>query len=347
MENFCTSKIPTGATRSVPVFTMKMDLGKVILVLLLAISIHGGAGDLFAQTSSGEGTFKKLLLLKFDTSKDGSLTGLEKTKAVEFLQKKDVDGDGQISLRERNLAVTDLYEMRDVGKQAVTKNMNPEDRNEAKRDVSWGEFLKKLPHSTEGRTFTKMPGDKGFDSKGDSFVDLTKVKGKAPGSDRITAAELDKRMANSKADRKKKQIRMGIKPLKTETKPVVALRKKDYYEGTTILVAGEDHTVVPQGAVISLPPKLTEMVAQKPRGKLLIWPLFIKKHARYITTKEVSWETAKGNDPITEQEEKAFTIGGKVVIAVYKKNPISVIEQPEEDEDVVKGAVASDTSRKR
>lgn len=283
----------------------------------------------------------------FDTSKDDSLTGLEKTKAVEFLKKHDVDGDGQISLRERNLAVTDLYEMRDVGKQVVTKNMTPENRNEARRDASWGEFLKKLPHSTEGQTFTKIPGDKGFQPKGDGFVDLTKIKGKAPGSDRITAEELDKRMTAVKADRKRKQLRMGIKPLKPETKPAVALRKKDYYEGTTILVKGEDHTVVPQGAVLSLPPKLAEMVVQKPRGKLLIWPLFIKKHARYITTKEVSWETAKGNDPITEKEKKAFSIGGKVVIAVYKKNPISVIEPAEEDAEVVKGAVASETSRKR
>ena len=116
MENFRTSKIPTGATRSVSVVTMKMDLGKVIMVLLLAISIHGGVGDLSAQTSSGEGTFKKLLLLKFDTSKDGSLTGLEKTKAVDFLNKQDVNQDGQISLDERTLAVTALNEMRDVGK---------------------------------------------------------------------------------------------------------------------------------------------------------------------------------------------------------------------------------------
>lgn len=348
MENFRTFRDTAGATRSDSVLTMKRDLGKVIVVSLLTVFLHGGAGDLSAQTASGgEGAFKKLLVLKFDSSKDGSLTGLEKRKAVDFLNQQDVNQDGQISLEERTLAVTALNEMRDLGKKVVTERMTPENRNEAKRDAVWGEFIKKLPHSTEGRTFTKMPGDAGFKREGDTFIDSTKFKGVAPGSDRVTSAELNKRLANLTSTRKRRQQRMGIKPLKKETKPALALKKKDYYAGTTILVAGEDHTVVPQGAVLSLPPKLANMVVEKPQGTLMIWPEFIKKHYRLITTKEVSYETAKGEDPISEKEKKAFSIGGKVVIAVYKKNPIEVKEPPVEEEEVVKGAVASDTRQQR
>ena len=229
----------------------------------------------------------------------------------------------------------------------VTRDMTPTDRNEAKRDASWGDFLKKLPHSTEGRTFTSMPGDKGFNMKGDVFVDSTKTKGVAPGGDRVTAAELDKRMADLTSTSKRRRQQKGILPLKKETKPAIALKKRDYYAGTTILVSGSEHTVVPEGAVISLPPNMSKMVSEKPQGTLVMWPVFIKKYSPQFATKEVSWETAKGDDPISEKEKKAFTMGGKVVVAVYKKNPISVIERPAEEEGAEKDTKVIKTTSNR
>ncbi len=346
MKNFRTSRISIGVTRSGSTRTLKSGMGKAFIVLLLFATLNGSMGVLSAQDGA-EGSFKKLLIMKFDSNRDSSLTGLEKTKAVEFLKKLDSDNDGQISLHERKLAITELNKMRDLGKKIVAKNMTPEDRNAAQRGAAWGDFIKKLPHSTEGRTFTKMPGDKGFSMKGDTFVDPTKVKGVAPGSDRVTAEELDKKLANLVSTRKRKQEQMGVKPLKKEVKRAVPLRERDYYAGTTILATGGEHTVVPQGAVLNLPPKLADMVVKKPKGTLLIWPKFVKKYSRFVTTKEVSWERAKGEDPITEMEQKALAIGGKVVVAVFNKNPISVIEPPAEEEGVIKGDVASGAGSKR
>ncbi len=351
MKNFRTFKNPVDSHRLDSANTMKKNMKNTVLALILIVCLVGSAGGLFAQggaesgTTGGEGTFKKLLIRKFDSSLDGSLTGLEKGKAVDFLNRQDRNKDGKISLDERNLAIAELNKMSDLDQRVATERMTPENRNEAKRDASWGEFMKKMPHSKEGRTFTKMPGDPGFIMKGDVFVDPTKMKGVAPRADRITAAELDARLAKETSAHKLKQQQMGLKALKKESKPAKALGKKDYYAGTTILVSGGEHTVVPERAVISLPPKLAGMVATKPKGTLVIWPLFIKKHARFVTTKEVSWQTAKGEDPISDKDQKAFSMGGKVVVAVFNKNPISVMEpKAEEGEEVVSGAVASDAA---
>ncbi len=324
--------------------TMKKNIKNAFSALLLVTLVQGGAGRLAAQAGGGEGNFKKLLTLKFDSNKDGSLTGLEKGKAVDFLNRQDKDRDGQISLKERTLAINELNQMSDLGRTVVTSKMTPEQRNAAQRKADWGDFIKKLPHSKEGRTFTKIPGDPGFKMKGDDFVDPTKMKGVAPGRDRITAAELDALMSKKAADDKLERTRKGVKPHKIESKPAKPLGKRDYYAGTTILVSGGEHTVIPVGAVLNIPTNLTSMVVKKPQGKLLIWPAFVKKYARFVTTQEVSWQTAKGEDPISEKDKKAFSIGSKVVVAVFNKNPISVMEPKVEEAEVVGGAVASDAT---
>ncbi|MFK5922240.1 MAG: hypothetical protein QM496_08680 [Verrucomicrobiota bacterium] len=350
MKNFCTFGKLINMMRSDSVNKSEKAMKYLFCGLVLIVISYGGAGDLFAQDAGvgGEGLFKKLLIRKFDSSLDGSLTGLEKGKAVDFLNRQDRNKDGQISLEERNLAIAELNKMADLDTRVATEKMTPENRNELQRDAKWGEFIKKLPHSNEGRTFTKMPGDAGFSMKGDAFVDPTRIKGVAPGGDRITAAELTERLSKEASSHKLKKQRSGVNPLKKDLKSKGIAKKRDYYDGTTILVAGDEHTVVPEGAVINLPTKLAAMVVKKPKGALLIWPEFIKKYARFVTTREVSWQTAKGEDPISDKEKKAFMIGGKVVVAVFNKNPISVIEAKLEEEDgVVAGSVASDGSRAR
>lgn len=341
-------KNPVEVSRPDSTNTMKKNIKNVFRSLLLVILLQAGAGRILAQDASGntggEGLFKKLLILKFDSSKDGSLTGLEKGKAVDFLNRQDKDRDGQISLKERTSAINELNQMSDLGRTVVTSKMTPDERNVAQRKANWGNFIKKLPHSKEGRTFTKVPGDAGFKMKGDDFVDPTKIKGVAPGRDRITAVELNALMSKKAADDKLERTRKGVMPQKIEPKPAKPLGKKDYYAGTTILASGGEHTVIPVGAVLNVPLNLTGMVVEKPQGKLLIWPKFMKKYARFVATKEVSWQTAKGEDPISEKDKKAFSIGSKVVVAVFNKNPISVMEPKEEEAGVVGGAVASDST---
>lgn len=111
-------------------------------------------------------------------------------------------------------------------------------------------------------------------------------------------------------------------------------RKFRGYPGMTVIDMSGIHTVVPKGAVLHVPPKLIGMIVKKPKGNLMRWTEFLDKYSKYITIHVVTWETAKGDDPITEEERKVFVEEGKIVVAVFKnkKHPITVLESPPKKE---------------
>lgn len=170
---------------------------------------------------------------------------------------------------------------------------------------------------------------------------------------RVSAKELDAHTSEmAYAETKKRALLEQQKKVKTEGKPTIKVggKARGFYDGSTILAVVDDgvHAVVPQGAVINIPPNLNAMVVKKPVGKLLRWPEFLTRYSKLLATREVSWETAKGDDPISDKEKKDFFIAGKIVVAVFKKNPITVLEPPpKEEEEGVEGAVASDSSKKK
>ena len=129
---------------------------------------------------------------------------------------------------------------------------------------------------------------------------------------------------------------------------LVRAKPQGYYDTATIIAVPGAHTVVPRGAVLFVPPDKIGMIVKKPLGKLVRWPEFLIQNSQWITTREVTFQTAKGEDPIKEEERKIFAKGTKLVVAVFKKSPITVLEPPpEETEDTsVKGAVGSDSKRK-
>ena len=101
---------------------------------------------------------------------------------------------------------------------------------------------------------------------------------------------------------------------------------KKFYEGSTIITLEDIHTVVPKGSVLHVPEGLAKMIVKQPKGEMMFWPEFLQKYPKLVITKEVTWKTAKGEDPIKGSELKAFVEGGKIVVAVFKKNPLSVLE---------------------
>jgi len=101
---------------------------------------------------------------------------------------------------------------------------------------------------------------------------------------------------------------------------------KKFYDGSTIITLEDVHTVVPKGSVLHVPEGLAKMIVKQPKGKMMFWPAFLQKYPKLVTSKEVTWKTAKGEDPIKESEIKACVKGGKIVVAVFKKNPLSVLE---------------------
>lgn len=335
---------------------MKNQLKAGTTVLLSAVFFLGSAGGLSAQAqeTGAEGDeLKKLIHKRFDSNLDGNLSAGEQAKAVAFLNEIDKNGDGEISLSERTVAMSALQQTSDPAKLQVTEKMTIDNRNQSKRAVKWKEYMRTLPHGFGPRIFTSkvMPGEPGFNVNGEKEVDPTEVEGGVVIGERApTYEELKKhraeRDAAHKSDRKRK---MGAVEVRTAPEQAVAAAKKSankgYYDNTLILVKDGVHTVLPQGAILNMPPELEGMLVKEPKGDLMRWPDFLKKYGHVIDTREVTWETVKGEDPIREEEKKAFAKKGKMVVAVFKKNPVTVLEPPEEEKEVT-GAVVSGNIKK-
>ncbi len=220
------------------------------------------------------------------------------------------------------------------------------DRNgslQGEEKVKAVEFLKKADKNGDGQISA---------AEQKAIIGLAK---KMPSPKMVVRASGKEQMANAaklKFEQEKIRARLEYqKKIKKEDKPAAKIgsKRKGFYEGSVIIAVAKDavHTVVPQGALLSLPTEMEGMVVKKPVGKLISWPEFLGRYRRMIATREVSWETAKGEDPIKEGEKKAFAVGGKIVVAVFKKNPITVLEPPPEEEEAVEGAVASDKGDKK
>lgn len=333
---------------------MKMKTNKTILLLGLVILLGGVAG-LFAQANkdadgdSDAAYLKQLLVKKFDLNGDGDLAPFEQVEAVKFLKDQDSNEDGEMSAAEKNKSIKQLELMKDPSKRGGTQKMTLENRNKSKRETKWFEFSKKLPHGAGPRIFTSKntPGSPGFSVKGEKMVGVKEVPVKHVPLP-VNNAELEKKREELKQKRDLVSKRPGAKVLPQASEKVLANKaktagKKSYYDSTVILAKDGEHTVLPVGAVLNLPPNLAKMIVATPSGKLIRWPDFHKKHARLFILREVSWDTIMGNDPISKEEEKDFKLGKKIVVAVYHKNPVGVLEARPKKEEGVSGAVASDS----
>jgi len=98
------------------------------------------------------------------------------------------------------------------------------------------------------------------------------------------------------------------------------------YANSDILVSGRYHTLVPKGSVLSLPDRHKKRFATKPSGDFILLKKFISMNYAWLSTKEVSFEQVKGEKPLSESLQKSIQQSGRVVIATFNKNPISVRE---------------------
>lgn len=262
---------------------------KRYLVVAIFAMAQGATVDSIGQ-DDGAADFKGLILKKFDADRDGALAGLEKYGAVRFLKGVDSNGDGEISEEEQSDAVAALQRMPDPIKPSpipVPAQM-PESRS--------------VPASA---------------SKQKSIREEAKPKitiGLPPTPESIA--------------KKRAEMRLGGQTKKTAASSGVAVPKKEqgYYENSTIISVSGVHTVVPKGSVLHVPPSLAGMIVKSPKGKLLGWPQFREKNIRYINTYEVPLEVAKGQQRIKGSLKREFNGNNKIVVAVYNKNPVTVLK---------------------
>lgn len=107
-------------------------------------------------------------------------------------------------------------------------------------------------------------------------------------------------------------------------KPLVDIRKRDLFAISTLFVHNGNWAMVPKGAVIHIPPRLSDKITSKPKGKLLRWPLFLQKYGGLFHTQEVSMQQAKGKQKIDPKAIEAYKGSGKIVVATYHRQPITV-----------------------
>jgi hypothetical protein len=124
-------------------------------------------------------------------------------------------------------------------------------------------------------------------------------------------------------------------PMDRLAKPAVAkapLARKgpeSLFEQSLILNDGAHWTLLPQGAVLSLPESLKARLIAKPSGEFLTWTDFLTLNRGWITTHEVSIDQAAGNDPLSAERSAFLNKLNKVVVAVHRGGPISVLPPKE------------------
>ena len=117
-------------------------------------------------------------------------------------------------------------------------------------------------------------------------------------------------------------------PAKDEA-PVTRPAGQSIIKQSSILHDGTNWTLVPKGAVIFIPAALKGRVDVKPVGTLLSWADFLAKNRGWITTTDVSFDQAAGNQPMPAERAAFWAKQDKIVVAVHQNGPISVRIAPE------------------
>lgn len=119
-------------------------------------------------------------------------------------------------------------------------------------------------------------------------------------------------------------IHAEAKEVKKEFKrPKIA--QSDPYHNTHILAIRGEHTIIPKGGALLIPDTLKEHIIEKPAGSFILWPTFYRKNFNWLHTFEVTLDQAKGLKPIEPAKLEALKRLNKIIVAVYRNNPISVL----------------------
>jgi hypothetical protein len=95
-----------------------------------------------------------------------------------------------------------------------------------------------------------------------------------------------------------------------------------------ILCFGDAMTLVPKHAIIQTPKNLSARLKPSPDARLVTWIEFLPANRSWINTVEVSLEQAEGKVPIAAETNESMTKSGKLVVATFNGNPISVLTTP-------------------
>ncbi len=96
-------------------------------------------------------------------------------------------------------------------------------------------------------------------------------------------------------------------------------------ELSQFLGEGGSFVILPKGSVIHSPEGAQVQILKSPQGQVTTWAEFLVAHRAWLTTCEVSQPQIRGEQPFTDEERAAFKKGGKVVVATFRGNPVTVL----------------------
>lgn len=97
-------------------------------------------------------------------------------------------------------------------------------------------------------------------------------------------------------------------------------------ENSEVITFNGQTTLVPKNAILQIPEKYADRINSGKTGvKIVGWLDFFSVNRGWISTVEVTFGQAKGDDPISPALMETLTKNGNVVIAVLKSGPISVL----------------------
>lgn len=115
----------------------------------------------------------------------------------------------------------------------------------------------------------------------------------------------------------------------------------DLFDTSDILCYNGAFTLVPKTAVLQFPKNLADRLKVQPGAKVVSWLDFYSANRNWITTVEVTKSQAAGAQPLSEQTADHMAKCGKLVVATFEGNPVSlhpVPRPPAEGPDKTPGA---------
>lgn len=103
-------------------------------------------------------------------------------------------------------------------------------------------------------------------------------------------------------------------------------------ENSEVLAFQEGATFLPKGSILHVPEDLVSRVDSVKSGmRVMGWAEFLRLNSSWVVPLKIRLEQAMGKEPIDENLISRVARSGKVVVAIYFDNPITVLRTPPEE----------------
>ncbi|MBC7980491.1 MAG: hypothetical protein H7Y36_08015 [Armatimonadetes bacterium] len=108
--------------------------------------------------------------------------------------------------------------------------------------------------------------------------------------------------------------------------PSVVNRVGNLLENSDVISFNGQTTLVPKNALVFIPAKFSDRINKHPQGAEVVgWLDFFSHNQGWISTVEVSFAQARGDEPVDPEVLQLKGKSGNLIVAVLKSGPISVM----------------------